>query len=228
MKRLLVVDDEQDICEILQFNLENAGYLVESSNSAEQALKQLVDKTKAYDLLILDVMMGGMSGYQLARKIRTEMDSKLPIVFLTAKSTENDLLTGFSLGGDDYIAKPFSIQEVLARIKAIFRRSESNMPPRQDELLQSEGLILNPKAKTASLDGEILTLTKKEFQILDMLMKASDSYFTREQILDRIWGDESFVLERTVDVHIARLRKKLGTRGEHLQSRPGFGYCWLS
>ncbi|MDD2618850.1 MAG: response regulator transcription factor [Bacteroidales bacterium] len=228
MKRILIVDDEQDICEILQFNLENAGYLVESSNSAEQALKQLVDKTKAYDLLILDVMMGGMSGYQLARKIRTEMDSKLPIVFLTAKSTENDLLTGFSLGGDDYIAKPFSIQEVLARIKAIFRRSESNMPPRQDELLQSEGLILNPKAKTASLDGEILTLTKKEFQILDMLMKASDSYFTREQILDRIWGDESFVLERTVDVHIARLRKKLGTRGEHLQSRPGFGYCWLS
>ncbi|MFA7357937.1 MAG: response regulator transcription factor [Bacteroidales bacterium] len=228
MKRILIVDDEQDICEILQFNLENAGYLVESSNSAEQALKQLVDKTKAYDLLILDVMMGGMSGYQLARKIRTEMDSKLPIVFLTAKSTENDLLTGFSLGGDDYIAKPFSIQEVLARIKAIFRRSESNMPPRQDELLQSEGLILKPKAKTASLDGEILTLTKKEFQILDMLMKASDSYFTREQILDRIWGDESFVLERTVDVHIARLRKKLGTRGEHLQSRPGFGYCWLS
>lgn len=228
MKRILIVDDEQDICEILQFNLENAGYLVESSNSAEQALKQLVDKTKAYDLLILDVMMGGMSGYQLARKIRTEMDSKLPIVFLTAKSTENDLLTGFSLGGDDYIAKPFSIQEVLARIKAIFRRSESNMPPRQDELLQSEGLILNPKTKTASLDGEILTLTKKEFQILDMLMKASDSYFTREQILDRIWGDESFVLERTVDVHIARLRKKLGTRGEHLQSRPGFGYCWLS
>ncbi|NLB03656.1 MAG: response regulator transcription factor [Bacteroidales bacterium] len=228
MKRILIVDDEQDICEILQFNLENAGYLVESSNSAEQALKQLVDKTKAYDLLILDVMMGGMSGYQLARKIGTEMDSKLPIVFLTAKSTENDLLTGFSLGGDDYIAKPFSIQEVLARIKAIFRRSESNMPPRQDELLQSEGLILNPKAKTASLDGEILTLTKKEFQILDMLMKASDSYFTREQILDRIWGDESFVLERTVDVHIARLRKKLGTRGEHLQSRPGFGYCWLS
>ncbi|MFA6590566.1 MAG: response regulator transcription factor [Bacteroidales bacterium] len=228
MKRILIVDDEQDICEILQFNLENAGYLVESSNSAEQALKQLIDKTKAYDLLILDVMMGGMSGYQLARKIRTEMDSKLPIVFLTAKSTENDLLTGFSLGGDDYIAKPFSIQEVLARIKAIFRRSESNMPPRQDELLQSEGLILNPKAKTASLDGEILTLTKKEFQILDMLMKASDSYFTREQILDRIWGDESFVLERTVDVHIARLRKKLGTRGEHLQSRPGFGYCWLS
>lgn len=228
MKRLLVVDDEQDICEILQFNLENAGYLVESANSAEQALQLLYDTSKSYELLILDVMMGGMSGYQLARKIRTEMDSKIPIVFLTAKTAENDLLTGFSLGGDDYIAKPFSIQEVLARINAIFRRSESSKPPKQEELLQSEGLILNPKAKTASLEGEMLSLTKKEFQILDMLMQAADSYFTREQILDRIWGDESFVLERTVDVHIARLRKKLRATGEHLQSRPGFGYCWLS
>lgn len=156
------------------------------------------------------------------------MNSQLPIVFLTAKNTENDLLTGFSLGGDDYIAKPFSIQEVLARIKAIFRRIESNKSPGEEELLQSYGLILNRKAKTASLNGEMLTLTKKEFQILDLLMQSADSYFTREQILDRVWGDESFVLERTVDVHIARLRKKMGAAGEHLQSRPGFGYCWLS
>ncbi len=154
MKRILVVDDEQDICEILQFNLENAGYEVVSANSAEQALELLLDKNLNYDLLILDVMMGGMSGYQLARKIRTEMNSQLPIVFLTAKNTENDLLTGFSLGGDDYIAKPFSIQEVLARIKAIFRRSESNKPSGDEEILQSRGLILNRKAKTASLDGE--------------------------------------------------------------------------
>ncbi len=154
MKRILVVDDEQDICEILQFNLENAGYEVVSANSAEQALELLLDKNLNYDLLILDVMMGGMSGYQLARKIRTEMNSQLPIVFLTAKNTENDLLTGFSLGGDDYIAKPFSIQEVLARIKAIFRRSESNKPSGDEEILKSRGLILNRKAKTASLDGE--------------------------------------------------------------------------
>lgn len=139
MKRILVVDDEQDICEILQFNLENAGYEVVSANSAEQALELLLDKNLNYDLLILDVMMGGMSGYQLARKIRTEMNSQLPIVFLTAKNTENDLLTGFSLGGDDYIAKPFSIQEVLARIKAIFRRSESNKPSGDEEILQSRG-----------------------------------------------------------------------------------------
>ncbi len=228
MKRILVVDDEQDICEILQFNLENAGYEVVSANSAEQALELLLDKNLSYDLLILDVMMGGMSGYQLARKIRTEMNSQLPIVFLTAKNTENDLLTGFSLGGDDYIAKPFSIQEVLARIKAIFRRSESNKPSGDEEILQSRGLILNRKAKTASLDGETLALTKKEFQILDLLMHSADSYFTRGQILDSVWGDESYVLERTVDVHIARLRKKIGAAGEYLQSRPGFGYRWLS
>ena len=147
---------------------------------------------------------------------------------MTAKNTENDLLTGFSLGGDDYIAKPFSIQEVLARIKAIFRRSESNKPSGDEEILQSRGLILNRKAKTASLDGETLALTKKEFQILDLLMHSADSYFTRGQILDSVWGDESYVLERTVDVHIARLRKKMGAAGEYLQSRPGFGYRWLS
>lgn len=228
MKRVLVVDDEQDICEILQFNLENAGFKVDSANSGEEALKLLMDKSKQYSLLILDVMMEGISGYQLARKIRTELDSKLPIVFLTAKNTENDLLTGFSLGGDDYISKPFSIQEVLARINAVLRRSESNKSSDEEGLLQSSGLILNTKAKTASLNSELLPLTKKEFKILEMLLQATDNYFTREQILDRVWGDESFVLERTVDVHIARLRKKLGSTGEHLQSRLGFGYCWTS
>src|SRR5574344_1302062 len=137
--RILVVDDEQDLCEILQFNLENEGYKVDTANSAEEALKML---TPEHELILLDVMMAGMSGYQMARKLRTELHNDIPIIFLTAKNTENDMLTGFSIGGDDYIAKPFSIKEVIARIKAVTRR-HANDAVKTDSISTPDGLVLD-------------------------------------------------------------------------------------
>lgn len=225
MKNILVVDDEQDLCEILQFNLENEGYTVSTANSSEEALK--IIEGKPFDLLLLDVMMGGMSGYQLARLLRIEHKNMVPIIFLTAKNTENDMLTGFSIGGDDYIAKPFSIKEVLARIKAVLGRAAvSSIQPEENLDIISENLRIDLKAKNVTVDNIPVELTKKEFLILCMLIQSKHEYFTREQILDRVWKDESCVLERTVDVHIARLRKKLGSWGYHIVSRQGFGYCF--
>lgn len=224
MKKILVVDDEMDLCEILRFNLENEGYEVDTANSAEQALKIL---TNDHDLILLDVMLEGMSGYQLANKLRTELKNNIPIIFLTAKNTENDMITGFSIGGDDYITKPFSLKEVLVRIKAISRRTGK---PKNDtvenHLINVGELTINDIAKTVKINDETILLTKKEFLILKMLCESIGRFYSREEILNHVWNDESYVLIRTVDVHIARLRKKLGDFGNHIINRPGFGYCF--
>ncbi len=222
-KRILVVDDEKDICEILKFNLENEGYLVDTAYSAEQALKIITDK---HDLILLDVMMGGLSGFQFANKLKTDLKLNIPIIFLTAKTTENDLLTGFSLGADDYIKKPFSIQEVMARVKAIFRRTESieKQPFINQENLTLGDITIDYKSKTVLIKNKTIELTKKEFLILSLLCQSPKTLFTREQIIDNVWSGEAYILERSVDVHIARLRKKLGKYGEKIVNRPGFGY----
>ena len=213
-----------DLCEILRFNLENEGYEVDTANSAEQALKIL---TNDHDLILLDVMLEGMSGYQLANKLRTELKNNIPIIFLTAKNTENDMITGFSIGGDDYITKPFSLKEVLVRIKAISRRTAK---PKNDtvenHLINVGELTINDIAKTVKINDETILLTKKEFLILKMLCESIGRFYSREEILNHVWNDESYVLIRTVDVHIARLRKKLGDFGNHIINRPGFGYCF--
>lgn len=225
MKKILVVDDEIDLCEILRFNLENEGYEVDTAHSAEEALQILSDQ---HDLILLDVMLEGMSGYQMANKLRTELKNSIPIIFLTAKNTENDLITGFSIGGDDYITKPFSLKEVLVRMKAIARRaskgtiSSSNQTP----IIQTGSLLIDDETKTVKINGDTIFLTKKEFLILHMLVQTAGRFHTREQILNHVWNDESFVLERTVDVHIARLRKKLGTVGNQIINRAGFGYSF--
>ena len=219
--RILVVDDEPDICEILRFNLENEGFEVSVAHSAEEALHVISDND---DLILLDVMMGGMSGFRLAEKLRKQ-NNLTPIIFLTAKDTENDMLTGFSIGGDDYIPKPFSVKEVTARVKAVMKRSrtESQTIP---VLLETGGIQLNLETKQLKLEDIPVTLTKKEFEILYLLMKYPERVFTRQEILDRVWKDDGYVLERTVDVHITRLRKKMGTFGSCINNRSGYGYCF--
>lgn len=224
MKRILVVDDEYDLCEILQFNLENEGYQVDTALSAEDALKKL---RPDHSLMLLDVMMDGMSGYQLAKKLRNEMHNNIPIIFLTAKNSENDMLTGFSIGGDDYIAKPFSVKEVLARVKAVIRRVESLNTDVESDVINFDDLVLNKKHKSVTVKGETVNLTKKEYLILLILLENKGNYLERDTILKNVWDDETYVLERTVDVHVTRLRKKLGTLGEHISSRAGFGYSWI-
>ena len=222
--RILVVDDEEDLCEILKFNLEIEGYDVDTAFSAEEALKKDIC---SYNLLLLDVMMGEISGFKMAYMLRkNERTAKMPIIFLTAKDTENDLLTGFNLGADDYISKPFSIRQVVARVKAVLRRTVAKTVQSEPESLVYETLILDIKRIKASVDGEEIPLTKKEFEILKLLLENKGNVFSREEILSRIWKDEVYVLDRTIDVNITRLRKKIGVYGKNIVTRLGFGYCF--
>ncbi len=220
--KILVVDDEKDICEILQFNLENEGFTVDTANSAEEAIEKISGEHR---IILLDVMMGGMSGFRLAEKLRKQ-GNKVPIIFLTAKDTENDLLTGFSIGADDYISKPFSIKEVVARVKAVLKRTTKQEQHQSEEDIIVDKLKVSPGTKQVILDGTQILLTKKEFEILLLLVKNPVRVFTREEILDKVWKDEGYVLERTVDVHITRLRKKLGQYGHYIMNRSGYGYCF--
>lgn len=222
--RILVVDDEEDLCEILKFNLEIEGYEVDTAFSAEEALKK---DLSAYQLLLLDVMMGEISGFKMASILRKEKSTAgIPIIFLTAKDTENDMLTGFNLGADDYISKPFSIRQVVARVKAVLRRTAEKEKTDINELLEYETLVLDPKRIKASVNGQDVALTKKEFEILKLLLENKGNVFSREEILARIWKDEVYVLDRTIDVNITRLRKKIDPYGKNIVTRLGFGYCF--
>lgn len=221
--RILVVDDEEDLCEILKFNLETEGYEVDTANSAEEALKK---DLSVYNLLMLDVMMGEISGFKMANIIRKDDNkAKIPIIFLTAKDTENDRLTGFNLGADDYISKPFSIREVIARVKAVLRRTTTDNNTNQ-ETLSFDQLLVNIPQKKVTIKGEEITLTKKEFEILKLLLGNQGHVFSREEILSRVWSDEVYVLDRTIDVNITRLRKKIGEYGKNIVTRLGYGYCF--
>ena len=222
--KILVVDDEEDLCEILKFNLEIEGYYVDTAFSAEEALKK--DLT-SYQLLLLDVMMGEISGFKMASILRNDNRlSNIPIIFLSAKDTENDMLTGFNLGADDYISKPFSIRQVIARIKAVLRRTIDKEKTQEHEFLQYETLSLDTKRIKATIDGQEISLTKKEFEILKLLLTNKGNVFSREEILSHIWKDEVYVLDRTIDVNITRLRKKIGNYGKNIVTRLGFGYCF--
>ncbi len=221
--RILVVDDEDDLCEILKFNLEMEGYKVDTANSAEEALK--LDLTQ-YNLLLLDVMMGEISGFKMARMLKANKDTaNIPIIFITAKDTENDTITGFNLGADDYISKPFSLREVIMRVKAVLRRT-ANLQLRENEELRYKGLTINVPQKKVIIDGEEVSLTKKEFEILLLLLQNAGRVFSREDILSKVWNDEVYVLDRTIDVNITRLRKKIGEYGKHIVTRLGYGYCF--
>lgn len=218
-ERILVVDDEKDICNILQFNLENEGYIVDIATSGEEALEMITD---VHQLIILDVMMDGISGFKVAEKLRKD-DNYVPIIFLTAKNTENDMLTGFSLGGDDYIAKPFSVKEVIARVKALLKRTALIQQPAITEW-KYQGLTIDIPLNRVTIDSKDVSLTKKEFEILSLLAQATPKVLTRADILNSVWGDNEYVLDRTVDVHITRLRKKMGEYSSIIVNRSGFGY----
>lgn len=218
-ERILVVDDEKDICDILQFNLENEGYIVDVATSGEEALQKITD---VHQLIILDVMMDGISGFKTAERLRKN-ENYIPIIFLTAKNTENDMLTGFSLGGDDYISKPFSVKEVLARVKALLKRTSLIRMPAETRW-SYKGLTIDLPTQRVTIDDNEISLTKKEFEILSLMAQASPNVLTRSEILNSVWGDNEFVLDRTVDVHITRLRKKLKEYANIIVNRSGFGY----
>ena len=222
--RILVVDDEEDLCEILKFNLENEGYEVDTANSAEEALQMNIS---SYHLLLLDVMMGEISGFKMANLLKKDKKTaQVPIIFITAKDTENDTVTGFNLGADDYISKPFSLREVIARVKAVLRRTATSDTEKAPEQLCYQSLVIDITKKKVSIDGEEVPLTKKEFEILFLLLQNKRRVFSREDILSRIWSDEVYVLDRTIDVNITRLRKKIGTYGKRIVTRLGYGYCF--
>ncbi|MCR2029489.1 response regulator transcription factor [Alistipes timonensis] len=218
--KILVVDDEESLCEILQFNLEIEGYEADVAYSAEQALGMHPER---YSLILLDVMMGEMSGFRMARLLKADpATAKVPVIFCTAKDTEDDTVAGLNLGADDYIAKPFSVREVLARVRSVLRRTAD--PPAEQETIAFEGLEMDLRRKVCTLDGKELALTKKEFEILALLLTHRGVIFSREEMLRRIWSDEVIVLDRTVDVNITRLRRKIGPYGEHIVTRLGYGY----
>lgn len=221
--RILVVDDEQDLCEILKFNLETEGYQVETANSAEEALEKDI---ASYNLLLLDVMMGGMSGFQLAKQLKNSaVTAHIPIIFLTARDTENDTVTGFNLGADDYISKPFSIREVMVRVRAVLRRTASRLEGAEElAVISYQGLLLNLDKKSVSVDGEDVPFTKTEFELLRLLLEERGRVFSRQELIDRVWPKDVLVLDRTVDVNITRMRKKIGKFAKCIVTRLGFGY----
>ena len=221
--KILVVDDEQDLCEILSVNIQIEVYHVDTANSAEEALEMDI---ASYDLLLLDVMMGGMSGFQLAKKLKENpMTAHVPIIFLTARDTENDTLTGFNLGADDYISKPFSIREVMVRIRAVLRRTaEQNGSADEPKVIGYQGLVLDLDKKTVSIDGETVPFTKTEFELLHLLLEEKGRVFSRQELIDRVWPKDVMVLDRTVDVNITRMRKKVGRFAKCIVTRLGFGY----
>lgn len=224
--RILVVDDEQDLCEILKFNLETEGYQVETANSAEEALDMDI---ASFDLLLLDVMMGGVSGFSMAKTIKKQpATSNIPIIFLTARDTENDTVTGFNIGADDYISKPFSIREVMVRVRAVLRRTTDETASAEQQLLTYQGLEMNLSKKTVAIDGEDIPFTKTEFELLQLLLEERGRVFSRQELIDRIWPKDVLVLDRTVDVNITRLRKKIGKFSKCIVTRLGFGYYFDS
>ena len=221
-QRILVVDDEQDLLEILKFNLETEGYEVATASSAEEAIEMDI---ASFDLLLLDVMMGGMSGLAMARKLKENpLTAKVPIIFLTARDTENDTVTGFNLGADDYISKPFSLREVMVRVRAVLRRTASPDPECEPQVLSYQGIVMNLDKKTVNIDGEDVPFTKTEFELLHLLLDERGRVFSRQELIERIWPKDVLVLDRTVDVNITRLRKKIGRFAKCIVTRLGFGY----
>ena len=231
--KILVVDDEQDICEILQYNLETEGFEVVTANSAEEALQLPLHE---FSLILLDVMMGEMSGFQMARRLKdSPATAQIPIIFITALDGEDNLVKGLNIGADDYIAKPLSMKEVKARVRAVLRRTLNQGDRSRDSLDTSdhgpvplihgyEGITLDLNAKTITLDGEELICTKLEFELLSFFLQHPGRVYSREDLLKYCWPQDVLVLDRTVDVNITRLRKKIGRYGKQIKTRVGYGY----
>ncbi|MBQ8270949.1 MAG: response regulator transcription factor [Bacteroidaceae bacterium] len=224
-ERILIVDDEETLCEVLKLNLENEGYDVDVAFSAEQALTY---NLQAYSLILLDIMMGEISGIKMAKMLKADVKTAaIPIIFCTARDSEDDMVMGLNIGADDYIMKPYTVRNVIARIKSVLRRVSgykgvSNVE--KENVLRVDGLQLNLEFKRCSVDGVEVKLTRKEFELLAYLVSHRGKICSREQILSRVWSDEVVVLDRTIDVNITRLRSKIGVYGSYIVTRSGFGY----
>lgn len=222
-QKILVIDDERDLCEILQFYLTSAGYLVHTAHSGEEALAMGISN---YDLLLLDVMMPGLSGFDLAERLKRESGSAdVPIIFLTALNEEEDTLHGFDLGADDYIAKPFSVREVVARVRAVLGRTSPSQSGARE--LTYDGLVMDLAKMTVTIDGEAAPLTKTEFELLKLFLEKRGRLFSRQELLEKVWPKDVVVTDRTVDVNLARMRKKIGRYSSCIVTRHGYGYLFV-
>ena len=225
-ERILIVDDEETLCEVLQLNLENEGYDVDIAFSAEQALTL---DLPSYSLILLDIMMGEISGIKMAKILKSNTKTaNIPIIFCTAKDTEDDMVMGLNLGADDYIAKPYTVRNVVARVKSVLRRTSakknSNPVAEKRNVLQVDGLVLDLEFKRCMVDGVEVKMAKKEFEILAYLISHRGTICSREQILGKVWKNEVVVLDRTIDVNITRVRNKIGAYGSYIVTRSGYGY----
>lgn len=225
-ERILIVDDEETLCEVLQLNLENEGYDVDIAFSAEQALTY---DLKSYSLILLDIMMGEISGIKMAKMMKADVTTAdVPIIFCTARDSEDDMVMGLNIGADDYIMKPYTVRNVIARVKSVLRRTAGHKgntaTAEKPNMLQVEGLQLDLEFKRCIVDGEEVKLARKEFELLAYLISHRGKICSREQILSRVWSDEVVVLDRTIDVNITRLRSKIGAYGSYIVTRSGFGY----
>ena len=226
-ERILIVDDEETLCEVLKLNLENEGYDVDIAFSAEEALGY---NLKEYSLILLDIMMGEISGIKMAKILKADVaTANIPIIFCTARDTEDDMIMGLNLGADDYIMKPYTVRNVIARVKSVLRRATSHksntvIPVKKPNQLSIDGLCLDLEFKRCTVDGKEIKLARKEFELLAYLIQHRGKICSREQILSRVWSDEVVVLERTIDVNITRLRSKIGAYGSYIVTRSGFGY----
>ena len=224
-ERILIVDDEETLCEVLKLNLENEGYDVDIAFSAEQAL---TFDLKSYSLILLDIMMGEISGIKMAKMLKADVSTaNVPIIFCTARDTEDDMVMGLNIGADDYIMKPYTIRNVIARVKSVLRRTSGhklNAVAEKVNVLKVDGLQLDIEFKRCIVDGEEVKLASKEFELLAYLIQHRGKICSREQILSSVWSDEVVVLDRTIDVNITRLRSKIGPYGSYIVTRSGFGY----
>lgn len=221
-ERILIVDDEETLCEVLKLNLENEGYDVDTALSAEDALKMDI---RQYSLILLDIMMGEISGIRFAKMLKSDVSTAhIPIIFCTARDSEDDMVKGLNLGADDYITKPYTIRNVIARVKSVLRRTSGPKTAESSNRLAVDNLILDLDLKLCSVDGIEVKLTKKEFELLAFLISNKGKISSREQILSNVWSDEVIVLDRTIDVNITRIRQKIGRYGTYIITRPGFGY----
>ena len=226
VERILIVDDEETLCEVLKLNLENEGYDVDIALSAEEALTY---NLQTYSLILLDIMMGDISGIKMAKMLKADISTAgIPIIFCTARDTEDDMVMGLNIGADDYIMKPYTVRNVIARVKSVLRRTGSHKiattPAEKPNTLQVEGLRLDLEFKRCTVDGQEVKLARKEFELLVYLVSHRGKILSREQILSHVWSDEVVVLDRTIDVNITRVRSKIGTYGSYIVTRSGFGY----
>lgn len=221
-ERILIVDDEETLCEVLKINLENEGYEVDTALSAEEALEMDLPE---YSLILLDIMMGEISGIRFARMLKSDSaTAQIPIIFCTARDSEDDMVKGLDLGADDYITKPYTVRNVMARVRSVLRRTSGHKNVETSNILSVDGLILDLDLKTCSVDGMDVKLTKKEFELLAFLISNKGKICSRDQILTNVWSDEVIVLDRTIDVNITRIRQKIGNYGQCIITRAGFGY----